>query len=126
METQINACRYLDTLLSAFKSSDESRLPFIEVDAATPAGHPIFQAPCLGASCLLQTNIPLLPTNSKDGSHTADDIFVQELRSIQSLGQDAVDHYLRFPPSQAVDGRPDTAFRSPFRTLMDNESRSGD
>jgi hypothetical protein len=110
----INACRYLDTLLSAFKSSDESRLPFIEVDATTPAGHPIFQAPCLGASCLLQTNIPLLPTNSKDGSHTADDIFVQELRSIQSLGQDAVDHYLRFPPSQAVDGRPDTAFRSPF------------
>lgn len=50
----------------------------------------------------------------KAGSHSADDIFIQELRSFQSLGQDAVDHYLRFPPSQAVDGRPDTAFRSPF------------
>lgn len=113
----INACRYLDTLLSAFRASDmshQSRLPFIEVDAVAPTGHTIFQAPCLGASCLLQTNIPLLLPNLKAGSHSADDIFMQELRSIQSLGQDAVDHYLRFPPSQAVDGRPDTAFRSQF------------
>lgn len=113
----INACRYLDTLLSAFRASDishTSRLPFIEVDAVTPAGRQIFQAPCLGDSCLLQTNIPLLPSHLKAGSHSVDDIFIQELRNIQSLGQDAVDHYLRFPPSQAVDGRPDTAFRSPF------------
>ncbi|KAG1825640.1 uncharacterized protein BJ212DRAFT_288074 [Suillus subaureus] len=95
----INACRYLDTLLSTFRASDMSRklrLPFIEVDGVIPAEHPIFQAPCLGASCLLQTNIPLLPTTSKAGSHSADDIFMQELRGIQSLGQDAVDHYLRF------------------------------
>lgn len=113
----INACRYLDTLLSTFRALDishKSRLPFIEVDVVTPAGHQIFQAPCLGASCLLQTNIPLLPLNLKAGSHSADDMVIQELRSIQSLGQDAVDHYLRFPPSQAVDGRPDTAFRSPL------------
>jgi hypothetical protein len=129
MKTQINACRYLDTLLSAFRASDIShalRLPFIEVDAVTPAGRQIFQAPCLGGSCLLQTSIPLLPSHLKAGSHSVDDIFIQELRNIQSLGQDAVDHYLRFPPSQAVDGRPDTAFRSPFRTLMDNELKCGD
>lgn len=110
----INAYRYLDTLLSAFGASDIShKLPFIEVDVVTPAGHPIFQAPCLGASCLLQTNIPLLPSHLKAG-YSIDDVFVQELRSIQSLGQGAVDHYLQFPPSQAVDGRPDTAFRSPL------------
>ncbi|KAG2160033.1 uncharacterized protein EDB93DRAFT_1261230, partial [Suillus bovinus] len=112
-----NACRYLDTLLSAFRASDislESKLPFIEVDAVAPASNQISQAPCLGDSCLLQTNIASLPSNLKAGSHLTDDIVRQELRSIQSLGQDAVEHYLRFPPSQAVDGRPDTAFRSPF------------
>lgn len=113
----INAWRYLDTLLSVFRASDishKSRLPFMEVDTAIPASHPISQAPCLGASCLLQTNIPLLPSNLKVRNYSADDIFVQELRIIQSLGQGAVNHYLRFPPSQAVDGRPDTAFRSPL------------
>ncbi|KAG1828448.1 hypothetical protein EV424DRAFT_541866 [Suillus variegatus] len=113
----INASRYLATLLDAFRASDishKSKLPFIEVDAVTSAGHEVSQAPCLGDSCLLQTNIPLLPSNLKAESHSADDIVMQELRSIQFLGQDAVDHFLRFPPSQAVDGRPDTAFRSPF------------
>ncbi|KAG1749727.1 uncharacterized protein EDB91DRAFT_1109351 [Suillus paluster] len=115
----IKACRYLDTLLSAVRASDvsqeELRLPFIDVDAVTPAGHhQIFQAPCLGASCLLQTNIRLIPLNVKVESHSTEDIIMQESRSRQSLGQDAVDHYMRFPPSQAVDGRPDTAFRSPL------------
>ncbi|KAG1757864.1 hypothetical protein EDB19DRAFT_1659437 [Suillus lakei] len=114
----IKACQYLDTLLSVTKASytsqEESKLPFIEVDAPTPAGHQIFQAPCLGASCLLQTNIPLLPSNVKAGRHSTEDMVQQESRSIQSLGQDVVDHYLRFPPSQAVDGRPDTVFRSPL------------
>lgn len=129
METQINASRYLATLLDAFRASDishKSKLPFIEVDAVTSAGHEVSQAPCLGDSCLLQTNIPLLPSNLKAESHSADDIVMQELRSIQFLGQDAVDHFLRFPPSQAVDGRTDTAFRSPFRTLMGNESKCSD
>ncbi|KAG2154546.1 hypothetical protein DEU56DRAFT_769149 [Suillus clintonianus] len=112
----VKASRYLDTLLSRAPhlSQEESRLPFVEIDAVTPVGHHISQAPCLGASCLLQTNIHLLPSNMKAESDSAEDMVMQESRTIQSLGQDAVDHYLRFPPSQAVDGHLDTAFRSPF------------
>ncbi|KAG0702714.1 hypothetical protein DFH29DRAFT_776894, partial [Suillus ampliporus] len=111
----IKACQYLDTLLSAVRASSQEELPFIEVDTVTPASpHQIFQAPCLGASCLLQTNIRLLPSDMKAEAHSTGDIFMQESRSRRSLGEDAVDHYLRFPPSQAVDGRPDTAFRSPL------------
>ena len=68
-------------------------------------------APCLGRPCLFETNVALLPTTIKRSCERAQDMLDLEERNLRMLGDEKV-HYLSYPPSLAVDGKPDTAFRS--------------
>ena len=68
-------------------------------------------SPCLGRPCLFETNVALLPTSIKHSCERAQDILDLEERNLRILGDEKM-HYLSYPPSLAVDGKPDTAFRS--------------
>jgi hypothetical protein len=68
-------------------------------------------APCLGRPCVFETNVALLPTTIRHSCERAQDIMDLEEQNLRTLGDDKM-HYLSYPPSLAVDGRPDTAFRS--------------
>jgi hypothetical protein len=68
-------------------------------------------APCLGRPCLFETNVALLPTAIKHSYGRAQDMLDLEEQNLRTLGDDKT-HYLSYPPSLAVDGKPDTAFRS--------------
>lgn len=70
------------------------------------------RAPCINASCLLETSIRLL-LDVKAADATSQCILEQEPSRIQDLSDAEMFNYLNFPLSKAVDGRQDTAFRSP-------------
>ncbi|KAF8899086.1 hypothetical protein BD779DRAFT_1486946 [Infundibulicybe gibba] len=59
------------------------------------------RSPCIGTLCLFETNIDLLPN---------------EFTFIARLGEERQEYYLSYPPSYAVDGRPETKFQSPRET----------
>ena len=68
-------------------------------------------APCLGRPCVFETNVALLPTAIRHSCERAQDMMDLEEQNLRILGDNKM-HYLSYPPSLAVDGRPDTAFRS--------------
>jgi hypothetical protein len=72
-------------------------------------------SPCLGRPCsrpcLFETNVALLPTTIKHSCERAQDMLDLEEQNLRILGDERM-HYLSYPPSLAVDGNPDTAFRS--------------
>jgi hypothetical protein len=68
-------------------------------------------APCLGRPCVFETNVALLPTAIRHSCERAQDMLDLEEQNLRVLGDNKM-HYLSYPPSLAVDGKPDTAFRS--------------
>ncbi len=91
----------------------DGKLPFISLDKLEEGS--LVQrrglAPCLGRPCLFETNVALLPTAIRHTCTRAQDMLDLEEQKLRILGDDKM-HYLSYPPSMAVDGRPDTVFRS--------------
>lgn len=90
----------------------DGKLPFISLDKAEwssvlPRGF----AACFGRPCLLETTIALLPRNVNHSGEHARDMLDLEEKNLRAIGDDKA-HYLSYPPSLAVDGKPETAFRS--------------
>lgn len=88
--------------LPSFTSQDKG-----EVLSVLPRG----LAACFGRPCLFETTIALLPGDIKHSCESARDMLDLEEQNLRTLGDNKM-HYLANPPSLAVDGRPDTAFRS--------------
>jgi hypothetical protein len=73
----------------------------------------ISHAPCHGTVCVFETSIRLLLHDlTIPVSATVEILESQRSRSTK-LGSSSASHYVSFPPSHAVDGRSETAFRSP-------------
>jgi hypothetical protein len=93
----------------------DSKLPFTYLDKLEDSEGSFIQrrglAPCLGRSCVFETNIALLPTAIRHSCERAQDMLDLEEQNLRVLGDNKT-HYLSYPPSLAVDGIPDTAFRS--------------
>jgi hypothetical protein len=88
------------------------KLPFTPLDITE--GSPVIprgQAACFGRPCLFETTIALLPDNIQHSCERAQDMLDLERHDLRVLRDDQT-HYLSYPPSFAVDGKPDTAFRS--------------
>jgi len=62
--------------------------------------------------CLIETTIRLLPEVLTSAA-SAEQILQVEKSNRELLSIEETMHYLDFPPSYAVDGKSDTAFRSP-------------
>jgi hypothetical protein len=90
----------------------DGKLPFVSLDnvdrsSVLPSG----LAACFGRPCVFETTIALLPRNvNHSGGHARGMLDLEE-QNLRVLGNDKV-HYLSYPPSFAVDGKPETAFRS--------------
>ncbi|KAI9452542.1 hypothetical protein BJY52DRAFT_1292214 [Lactarius psammicola] len=112
----LRACYYLDTVLGSEVYRGRAaggKHPFISIDNAEGSFAPAQGlAACLGRPCLFETTISLLPNEIKHSCERAQDMLDIEERNLRILGDKMV-HYSSYPPSFAVDGKPDTAFRSP-------------
>ncbi|KIK77618.1 hypothetical protein PAXRUDRAFT_166258 [Paxillus rubicundulus Ve08.2h10] len=117
-----NACRYLNQIIARQSSAAQlnnvrftTELGF--VDTSNNFEHhsqPFDRAPGLGTSFLIETNIKSLPKDTiPHSSTTTSSLLENEKRGAKSMGQNAISHYQNHPLSFAVDGIPDTAFRSP-------------
>jgi hypothetical protein len=87
-----------------------STWPFVNTDSHSNLV-PVSRAPCLGSICLLETSIDLLPDPTKPVL-PADHVGAPGAADAKLLGDNRRNHYLNYPPSHAVDGRPETAFCS--------------
>ncbi|KAK1234867.1 hypothetical protein PQX77_001961 [Marasmius sp. AFHP31] len=66
--------------------------------------------PCVGAACVLTTSIQLLNGTPAMRVQSARFMLDNQARNIESLAQEERDFYLKHPPSQAIDGKPETGF----------------
>ena len=88
--------------------------PYVSFESAAPNSlDTAVRTPCVGRPCVLETTISLLPGTVTHSVDSASDILSLEKRNLAAIGTDAEQHYVNFPPSFAVDGRPETVFRSP-------------
>jgi hypothetical protein len=71
---------------------------------------------------LFETNIALLPTAIEHSCERAREMLDLEEQNLRVLGDEKM-HYLSYPPSLAVDGKPDTAFRSLLSILFSSHRR---
>ena len=88
------------------------KLPFTSLNDTE--GSPVLPgglAVCFGRPCLFETTIALLPNEIQQSCERAQGILDLEGHNLRVFGDDKM-HYLSYPPSFAVDGNPDTAFRS--------------
>ncbi|KAI0275142.1 hypothetical protein BC834DRAFT_851333 [Gloeopeniophorella convolvens] len=122
----LRACYYLDSLLSCDgtdcgKKMTDRNIPFISPSSETGTPKQTLDlAACFGRPCLFETTIPLLPESIVHSRDRAQDLLALEEDNLRALGEDNKIHYLSYPPSFAVDGRPDTAFRSFQNAVQDN------
>jgi len=80
-----------------------------------PSSLQISRAPCHYNLCVFETSINLLPDDLISPTFASTEIISLERTRLQNLGEQRKFYYLKFPPSNAVDGNPLTAFRSPRR-----------
>ncbi|PIL31468.1 hypothetical protein GSI_06170 [Ganoderma sinense ZZ0214-1] len=120
----LRATRYLESLAHCGRvscdgfdrngSGDQQarpQLPYITLDRLHPQ-KPWIRAACRVAACVLETNIRTLPD---DVSHTAtniSDMLSLEIENARTLGDAGKQNYLDHAPSNAVDGKAYTVFRS--------------
>jgi hypothetical protein len=93
----------------------DSRLPFTSLDKLEDSEGSFVQrrglAPCLGRPFVFETNVALLPTAISHTCESAQDMLDLGELNLRILGDNKM-HYLSYPPSLAVDGKLNTAFRS--------------
>lgn len=89
------------------------KLPFVFLDKGEEWSSvlPRARVACFGRPCLFETTIALLPRDTKHTCDRAQDMQDSEEQNLRILGDDKL-RYLSSAPSLAVDGRPETAFRS--------------
>ena len=73
----------------------------------------ISHAPCHGTVCVFETSIRLLLHDLTTPISAAVEILEFQRSRSTRLGSNSASHYVSYPPSHAVDGRSETAFRSP-------------
>ncbi|KDQ63120.1 hypothetical protein JAAARDRAFT_202624 [Jaapia argillacea MUCL 33604] len=105
------AAQHLDFLISE-STRQISEIPYFSTEDDY-SNIPISRTPCVGASCVLETNIQLLPDGMSHVSHSAANILAIEEENAHLLGEDGQRHYIGHPAAHAVDGKPDTNFTSP-------------
>ncbi|KAI0756476.1 hypothetical protein C8Q80DRAFT_1128851 [Daedaleopsis nitida] len=88
-----------------------SKLPYITLDPSYAPDRRT-RAACRGAACVLETNIRTLPAQISHTASHARDILVSELKNAAILGELGKENYLEHPPSNAVDMKTATVFRS--------------
>lgn len=109
---QTRATEYLDSILACDPlTCTPEDLPYVTLDDVPVSTH-MFRAPCLGSPCILETSINLLPPTVISSTTSASQMLAIEKRNVKLLGEARKSHYLHFPLSHAVDGRPDTVFYS--------------
>jgi len=91
--------------------NDLSILPYIDVGPQSDSLL-VSRAPCFRSVCLFETSIDLLSNVVKPFASTTEHMLDLEATNAALMGDDRRSHYLSYPPSHAVDGRPDTAFCS--------------
>ncbi|THH31959.1 hypothetical protein EUX98_g2215 [Antrodiella citrinella] len=107
----LRATEYLKDVLRV----QSSEMPFYtSVETGDVLPEHVTRAACRGISCLLETNIRLLPDGMVHASDDVSDILKQEETNLKTLGPDSISRYIGHPPSHAVDGDPSTFFESPF------------
>ncbi|KAJ8469579.1 hypothetical protein ONZ45_g16846 [Pleurotus djamor] len=105
----IRATEMLDSIINP--TGPYEFMPYsIDPPIADPTPPHISRAPCRDNDCLFETNMQILPS---DIQHRASDIRTMldlEAQNLKVMGTTARDHYLKYPLSNAVDRRRDTAF----------------
>ncbi|KAI0828984.1 hypothetical protein BC628DRAFT_1315872 [Trametes gibbosa] len=117
----IRAAQYLESLTHCGRASCDSsrtiaeqerpRPPYVDLDRSYIPSHGV-HAVCCGSACVFETNIRLVPDGMSQVATIATDILTLEHRNTEVLGEDGKSNYLRHPPSNAVDLKADTVFRS--------------
>ncbi|KAG7099707.1 hypothetical protein E1B28_001526 [Marasmius oreades] len=83
-------------------------IPYVQSRPTSPSSSSM--APCVGAVCLLETSISMLPNEPKTEVQSTRNILEIQEKNIQSINGKELDLYLNHPPSYAVDGNPETGF----------------
>ncbi|KAI0715028.1 hypothetical protein C8Q76DRAFT_729276 [Earliella scabrosa] len=124
----LRAARYLESLTRCGRASCDdpvdtpqarTMLPYITVDRSHLPKRWARTA-CRGAACVLETNIRTLPDHISHAASSASDIYYLEAENTRILGDDGKKNYLEYPPSNAVDMKAGTAFRSLSHATLDD------
>ncbi|KAI0937019.1 hypothetical protein AcV5_005015 [Taiwanofungus camphoratus] len=93
-------------------SAQRAKMPYTSVGGHPP---PISwtRAACSGSSCILETNIRLLPDAVSHTSDSIEHMLSVGEKNFEVLGEAGKQHYQEHPPSHAVDTHADTFFQSP-------------
>lgn len=106
---QVRAAELLDSVILADKSV---HMPYISLSGIV-SDPDISHAPCHGTLCVFGTSIKLLLYDFNISVSAAVKILESQKSRHAELSPSSASHYVNFPPSHAVDGRPETSFRSP-------------
>ncbi|PCH34217.1 hypothetical protein WOLCODRAFT_135572 [Wolfiporia cocos MD-104 SS10] len=87
------------------------KMPYVTLGEHSPPSANT-RAACGGSSCVLETNIKLLPDTMKHTGDSAECILALEAENLEMLGDAGKQHYEEHPLSHAVDTRPETSFQS--------------
>ncbi|CAL1694519.1 unnamed protein product [Somion occarium] len=107
----LRAAEYLTSIVESIASQSISKLPYVFL-GNRDMSDPIFRAACRQISCVLETNIPLLPNGTTHSAQDAREILSVEKRNLEILGPNAQKSYIDHPLSMAVDGDFGTYFHS--------------
>ncbi|KAH8120060.1 hypothetical protein DFH11DRAFT_1558066 [Phellopilus nigrolimitatus] len=101
------ALTYLSTLVAGNAASSS---PYISRPNISHTD--VNMAPCRLASCLVKSNIELLPDYQRSEVRIAEDMVPEAQRQWRALGQEQTQWYMQNSLSTIVDGRSETAFHS--------------
>ncbi|KAI0673657.1 hypothetical protein C8Q78DRAFT_1018289 [Trametes maxima] len=117
----LRATQYLDSLTHCGRTvcddpgadTQQARpsLPYVTLDRSDPPTHRTHAA-CRGSSCVLETNIRLLPDAVSHMASNVGEMLAVERRNVEALGESGKGNYLEYPLSAAVDLKAETVFRS--------------
>ncbi|KAI0639935.1 hypothetical protein C8Q77DRAFT_1045439 [Trametes polyzona] len=118
----LRAARYLESLTQCGRAScddaasseavpSQKSPPYVTLDRSYSPVRGTHAA-CRGSACVLETNIRLVPGGVSHAATNASDILTLERRNAELVGESGKQNYIRHPPSNAVDLKADTVFRS--------------
>ena len=121
---QLRATRYLESLAHCGRASCDGfdrdgsggqeprpQLPYITLDRLHPQ-KPWNRAACRVAACVLENNIRTLPDDVSHAATNISDMLSLEIENARTLGDAGKQNYLDHAPSNAVDAKANTVFRS--------------
>ena len=111
--SQLQATRYLDSIISTKSSSWLQDLPFVRTASEVPVNRdsPV-RAACKGARCLLESNIALLPESFQHETDSGTNMLKLETYNRGLVSSTANQNYLHHSPNKAIDDRVETYFQS--------------